>query len=211
MTDCYQIKSYVFICFLKISSRLCEFDGKHYCCDCMAADPYAIPSRIINNWDFRKYSVSQKAAAFLNEYKYRAFIDMKLVNPDIYTYVNDMRELKTLRIQLNYIRAYVFTCSAGISEKLKKQLWNKEYLYEHIHRYSISDLEQTSKGFLAEQLSKVVQFGQEHIYNCAVCSQKGYFCELCQSNSILFPFDIDTTIKVIETRFQIVNSFVLQY
>lgn len=163
----------------------------------MATDLYAIPSRIINNWDFRKYQVSHKAAAFLHEYKHYAFIDIKLLNPDIYTYVNDMRELRALRIQLNYIRAYLFTCSSRIVEQLKKQLWCKDYLFEHIHRYSISDLEQTSKGCLGEQLSKIAQFGQEHILNCALCSRKGYFCELCQSNNILYPFDIDTTMKVI--------------
>lgn len=163
----------------------------------MANELYEIPSRVINNWDFRKYAVSQRAAAFLHEFRYQAFIDMKLLNPDIYQYVNEMSELQSLRIQLNFIRAYLFTCCASIIENLQKQLWSKEYLYEHIHRYSLADIENIPKGILAEQLRKVIIFGKQHIFNCTLCSQKGYICEICQSNKILYPFDIETTMKVI--------------
>lgn len=162
----------------------------------MATDLYQIPARVIFNWDFRKYPVSQKVAAFLQEYQYQSFIDLKLLNPDIYQYVDEMAELQSLRIQLNFIRAYLFTCCAPIVEKLRKQLWTKEYLYEHIHRYTLDDLQRIPKRMLADQLRKVVTFGRQHILDCALCSQKGFICEICQSNKVLFPFDIDTTYKV---------------
>lgn len=162
----------------------------------MATDLHEIPARVISNWDFRKYPVCQKAAAFLHEFRYQAFIDMKLLNPDIYQFVDEMSELQSLRIQLNFIRAYLFTCCASIIENLQKQLWSKEYLYEHIHRYTLADMENIPRGVLADQLRKVVAFGRNHILNCTLCSQKGYICEICQSNRILYPFDINTTLKV---------------
>lgn len=162
----------------------------------MATDTFQIPARVIFNWDFRKYPVSQKAAAFLQEFQYQSFIDLKLLNPSIYQYVDEMAELQSLRIQLNFIRAYLFTCCAPIIEKLRKQLWTKEYLYEHIHRYTLADLQRIPKRVLADQLRKVVAFGRQHILECALCSQKGFICEICQSNKVLYPFDIDTTYKV---------------
>ena len=107
-----------------------------------------------------------------------------------------MADLQSLRIQLNFIRAYLFTCCSSIIEKLQKQLWTKEYLYEHIHRYTLVDLQMIPKNVLAEQLRRVVAFGREHILDCQLCSQKGFICEICQSNKVLYPFDIETTFKV---------------
>lgn len=162
----------------------------------MATDHYMIPARVIFNWDFRKYAVSQRAAAFLLEYQDQSFIDLKILNPSIYQHVEEMAELQSLRIQLNFIRAYLFTCNETIIEKLRKQLWTKEYLYEHIHRYSLADLQRIPKRVLAEQLRRVVIFGRQHILTCQLCSQKGFICEICHSNNVLYPFDIDTTYKV---------------
>lgn len=162
----------------------------------MATDPFQIPARVIFNWDFKKYPVSQKAAAFLQEFQHQSFIDLKILNPQIYQYVDEMAELQSLRIQLNFIRAYLFTCCAPIIEKLRKQLWTKEYLYEHIHRYTFADLQRIPKRALADQLRKVVTFGRQHVLECALCSQKGFICEICQSNRVLYPFDVETTYKV---------------
>lgn len=178
------------------TAQLCAFTGFYFCASCMAHEMHEIPSRVINNWDFQKYPISQRAAAFLHEFRYHAFIDMKILNPDIYRYVNEMSELQSLRIQLNFIRSYLFTCCASIVESLRKQLCNREYLYEHIHRYSLNDVENIPKGILAEQMRKVISFGKQHIFSCTLCSQKGYICEICQSDKILYPFDVHTTMKV---------------
>lgn len=182
--------------FRSILYRVCGFNGAYYCTGCMATEQFQIPARVIFNWDFKKYTVSQKAAAFLLEFQHQSFIDLKILNPHIYQYVDEMAELQSLRIQLNFIRAYLFTCCAPIVEKLRKQLWTKEYLYEHIHRYTLVDLQRIPKRVLAEQLRKVVAFGRQHILECPLCSQKGFICEKCQSNKVLYPFDIETTYKV---------------
>lgn len=176
--------------------RVCGFNGAYFCTGCMATEHFQIPARVIFNWDFKKYPVSQKAAAFLLEFQHQSFIDLKLLNPQIYQYVDEMAELQSLRIQLNFIRAYLFTCCAPIIEKLRKQLWTKEYLYEHIHRYTLADLQRIPKRILADQLRKVVTFGRQHILECPLCSQKGFICEICQSSKVLYPFDIQTTYKV---------------
>lgn len=187
---------HIHILLFSLVHRVCGFNGAYYCSGCMATDPFQIPSRVIFNWDFKKYPVSQKAAAFLQEFQHQSFIDLKILNPDIYKYVDEMAELQSLRIQLNFIRAYLFTCCAPIIEKLRKQLWTKEHIYEHIHRYTFADLQRIPKRVLADQLRKVVAFGRQHILECPLCSQKGFICEICQSNKVLYPFDIETTYKV---------------
>lgn len=123
----------------------------------MHEETISIPARIIHNWDFEKYSVSQKSFNYINEIKdhpvidfkvtlilYRAlmfnliFYVFKILNPYIYGAVEEMTQLQILRNQLNYLRAYLYTCREPVIEQLQKQMWPREYMYEHIHQYSIS-------------------------------------------------------------------------
>lgn len=52
--------------------------------------------------------------------------------------IDEMAELQILRNQLNFLRAYLYTCREPIIEQFQKQMWPREYMYEHIHQYSIS-------------------------------------------------------------------------
>lgn len=59
-------------------ATVCGFDGHYYCPACISPDKYSIPAKIIYNWDFKNYFVSKKAAAFLNDYQFKPFIDFKV-------------------------------------------------------------------------------------------------------------------------------------
>lgn len=48
-----------------------------------------------------------------------------------------MAQLQILRNQLNFLRAYLYTCREPVIEQLQKKMWPREYMYEHIHQYSI--------------------------------------------------------------------------
>ena len=43
-----------------------------------------------------------------------------------------------LRIQLGFLKAYLFTCCQSIADDFRRQVWPKEYYYDCIHVYSIS-------------------------------------------------------------------------
>lgn len=172
-----------------VKSYVCALTGEYFCGTCISKDEIPIPARIIHNWDFKVYQVSEKALKYIEEIKDHPVIDFKTANPYIYTAVEEMAKLQILRNQLNYLRAYLYTCREPIIEELQKQMWPREYMYEHIHQYSISDLMQVKDGSLAEQLEKVVKFGTDHVLNCWLCSQKGFLCEICNLSKPLFPFD----------------------
>lgn len=176
-------------------ATVCAFDSHYYCNSCISPDKYPVPARIIYNFDFKAYPVNLKAASFLSEFQFKPFIDFKLLNPEIYTYIDPMNRLQKLRIQLNFIRAYIFTCSDTIVNELQKKLYGKEYMYDKIHHYSISDLTLINNGALEEMLKKIVTFGKDHCLNCALCSVKGFICELCRKPKVIYPFDIDDTFR----------------
>lgn len=107
-----------------------------------------------------------------------------------------MAELQALRIRLNFIRAYLCTCTPASFQELQRQFFGKEYLYEHIHQYSIGDLSMIQRGTLYQQLHKAFKLGEAHILKCALCSYKGFICEICNSSRILYPFHLETTFRV---------------
>ncbi|XP_037948085.1 uncharacterized protein LOC119679671 [Teleopsis dalmanni] len=175
--------------------RVCAFSGNYFCDACMNVKPMLIPAKIIYNWDFRKYNVSKRSAEFLTEFRYQPFIDLKLLNPHIYHAAEAMAELQSLRIRLNFIRAYLYTCCTASIDKLQRQFFGKDYLYEHIHQYSIDDLEMIPRGTLHQNLQKAYKIGESHVLKCGLCSLKGFICEICNSPRVLYPFHIDTTYR----------------
>lgn len=176
-------------------AKVCAYTGEYYCSNCMDPNVFIIPARVIHNWDFKRYPVSKKSALFLLEFQHHPWIDMKKLNPKIYSGVSDMAQLQELRIQLNFLRAYIFTCREHVIEELQKRVWPREYLYEHLHLYTISDLAQIPNGSLALQLEKVVSFAKTHVLECWLCSQKGFICEVCRDPKILYPFETISTYR----------------
>lgn len=176
-------------------AKVCAYTGEYYCSNCMDPNVFIIPARVIHNWDFKRYPVSKKAALFLLEFQHHPWIDMKKLNPKIYCGVSDMAHLQDLRIQLNFLRAYIFTCREPVIEDLQKRIWPREHLYEHVHLYTISDLAQIPNGSLVLQLEKVVSFARSHVLDCWLCSQKGFICEVCKDPKILYPFETAGTYR----------------
>ncbi|XP_015607483.1 uncharacterized protein LOC107273615 isoform X2 [Cephus cinctus] len=174
-------------------AHVCAFSGDYYCTNCMSAEEFLIPSRMIHNWDLKRYIVCQKAARYLTDCT--TLLDLKTLNPRIYMAVDNMAQLQSLRIQLNLLRAYLFTCREPIIESLQKKVSPKDYLYEHVHQYAVSDLADIPNGALAMQLQKVIEFARNHVMNCWLCSQKGFICEVCDNPKVIYPFDMESTYR----------------
>ncbi|XP_011875858.1 PREDICTED: pleckstrin homology domain-containing family M member 1 [Vollenhovia emeryi] len=174
-------------------AHVCAYSGDYYCSKCIAEGQYLIPSRMIHNWDLKQYPVSRKAASYLDGKP--VLMDLKILNPKIYMAVDTMAQLQSLRIQLNLLRAYLFTCREPIIESLQNKVAPRDYLYEHVHQYSVSDLLDIPNGILAQQLQKVVEFARNHVTNCWLCSQKGFICEVCNDTKVIYPFDMESTFR----------------
>lgn len=172
---------------------VCSYTGEYYCSDCMAEEEHLIPSRVVHNWDLKSYPVCQRAARYLTGCP--VLLDLKILNPRIYMAVDDMAQLQSLRIQLNLLRAYLFTCREPIIESLQKKVAPRDYLCEHVHQYSVSDLPDIPNGVMAQQLQKVVEFARNHVTNCWLCSQKGFICEVCNNPKVIYPFDMGSTYR----------------
>jgi hypothetical protein len=173
--------------------RNCKFDGYNYCIDCHKNDEALIPARILFNWDFKKYHVSKKNKKLLDSTESDPLLDVKVQSPVLYTVVSELATCLDLRTQLFFLHAYIFTCQESVALELRKIVWPKEHLFEHVHLYSVNDITQVVSGQLLTQIRKAITFARKHVLSCSLCSQKGFICELCSSSQIIYPFDTATT------------------
>ncbi|XP_033857110.1 pleckstrin homology domain-containing family M member 3-like [Acipenser ruthenus] len=175
-------------------AKVCCYSGLYYCQSCHEDDVFLIPARLVHNWDTRKHKVSKQAKEFLEFVLEEPLIDIQLQNPCLYAHVDSLAAALRLRQQLKSLRAYLFSCRAGVAEDLRRRIFPREYLLQHIHLYSLSDLQQVIEGKLSPFLSKVIKFASSHVYSCSLCSQKGFICEICQNGQVIYPFQ-DTATK----------------
>uniref|UniRef100_A0A4W5K6R1 Rubicon Homology domain-containing protein n=1 Tax=Hucho hucho TaxID=62062 RepID=A0A4W5K6R1_9TELE len=73
------------------------------------------------------------------------------------------------------------------------RIFPREYLLQHIHLYSLADLQQVIDGKLAPFLSKVIKFASAHVFSCSQCREKGFICEMCQNGQVIYPFQESAT------------------
>ncbi|XP_059172053.1 pleckstrin homology domain-containing family M member 1-like [Physella acuta] len=175
--------------------RMCEFDGGLYCTECHDNNETYLPSSIIFNWDFRKKKVSNENFKFLQELEDQAVYDVEQLNPKLYNHVPELMELKLLRVQLCYLRSYLFTCSQKVAETLRQKVWPREHLYDHRDVYSLTDFLQVPTSSLHKLLKELIKFATLHVYDCLLCSQKGFVCEICRNPKVIYPFETDSTIR----------------
>ncbi|KAK4312709.1 hypothetical protein Pmani_015894 [Petrolisthes manimaculis] len=72
-------------------------------------------------------------------------------------------------------------------------------LYCHVDDLAeLQDLQQVANGLLVGQVREAVTFGREHISACEVCSARGFFCELCDDNKVIYPFQLGDTYTCVE-------------
>ncbi|XP_047137845.1 uncharacterized protein LOC100213973 isoform X1 [Hydra vulgaris] len=172
------------------SFNVCSFDGGYYCFDCHGNDEHILSARIIHNWDFRKYPVSKYNKMFLKKIDEEPLFHIDELNPALYDVVPLLQEVKFLRTQLSFIKSYIQTCS-DVVQDFKRRLWPRDYLCDDVHQYSIIDLVEVQSGQLAHNLKKIVADFSRHIYKCKLCKEKGFICEYCHDQEIIYPFQLD--------------------
>ncbi|XP_043911326.1 pleckstrin homology domain-containing family M member 1 isoform X1 [Protopterus annectens] len=180
--------------------KLCAFSAQYYCKSCHQEIESIIPSRIIHGWDLSKRPVSNQALKVLYEVRNEPLINIENANRTLYEHVEQMTELKRTREKLKLLGDYLITCRSGAIKELHKKLEQRNYLLESPHQYSVADLQQIADGTFESFLQSVIQFSSAHIYHCDLCTQRGFICQFCKRNDIIFPFEFEKTTRCKECK-----------
>ncbi|XP_036073006.1 pleckstrin homology domain-containing family M member 1 isoform X1 [Oryzias melastigma] len=176
-------------------ARLCEFSGQYYCDSCHIRDTSIIPSRMLHNWDLIPREVSKRAVRVLAHIQQEPLLNLELLNPELVKHSESMAQVHSLRNRLRLLGDYLLTCRSGAYKHLQKKMEKRTYLLESSHLYSIMDLQQIAEGQYSNFLITLVQHACKHVLNCDLCSQRGFICQICHSDDILFPFQFESTVR----------------
>lgn len=170
--------------------RLCDYNGQYYCSRCHWNSLTVIPARIIHNWDFTPKKVCRASLQFLRLMIKKPILCIESLNPTLFAFVSELGNIKKLREDILTMKTYFLTCHAALEEKLLLQLQDRQHFVESAHIYSLQDLLDVSTGSLLSYLEKVHATFVSHItQECLGCRGKGFICELCKSEDVIFPFD----------------------
>ncbi|XP_037905720.1 differentially expressed in FDCP 8 homolog isoform X2 [Hermetia illucens] len=170
--------------------RLCDYSGLYYCPTCHWNSVSIIPARVIHNWDFSSHKVSRTSLQQINLLLDKPVIKLEEVNPKLFVFLQKLSVIKKIREDLTFMRKYLCECRVATEKKLLEgQIGNRRHLIQTPDVYSISDLVQAESGLLIEFLNRVYDAFEKHIRSCEICSGKGYICEICSNNEVIYPFD----------------------
>uniref|UniRef100_A0A146V862 Pleckstrin domain-containing family M member 1 n=1 Tax=Fundulus heteroclitus TaxID=8078 RepID=A0A146V862_FUNHE len=176
-------------------ARLCEFSGRYYCDSCHKGDTAIIPSRMVHNWDLNQREVSKKALHLLAQIEQEPLLNLEQLNPELVNHSESMAQAHSLRERLRLLGDYLLSCRSGACKTLQTRMGQRTYLLESSHLYSVLDLRQIAEGQYAGFLISLVQHASNHVLHCDLCTQRGFICQICHSDDILFPFQFDTTTR----------------
>ncbi|XP_006833783.1 PREDICTED: pleckstrin homology domain-containing family M member 1 [Chrysochloris asiatica] len=186
--------------FSFVRPKLCAFSGLYYCDICHQDDASVIPARIIHNWDLTKRPICRQALKFLTQIRAQPLINLQLVNASLYEHVERMHLIRRRREQLKLLGDYLGLCRSGALKELSKRLNHRNYLLEFPHKYSVADLQQIAESAYEGFLKALIDFASQHVYHCDLCTQRGFICQICHHNDIIFPFEFDTTVRCAECK-----------
>uniref|UniRef100_A0A8C2B230 Pleckstrin homology domain containing, family M (with RUN domain) member 1 n=1 Tax=Cyprinus carpio TaxID=7962 RepID=A0A8C2B230_CYPCA len=176
-------------------ARLCAFSGQYYCESCHQGDTTIIPSRMLHNWDLTAREVSKQAFKLLTQIEHEPLLHLDVLNPDLFDHTDIMERVQSLRLRLRFLGDYILICRSGISKQIQPRLQQRTFLLDNSDLYSVLDLQQIADGHYESYLQSLIQFGSKHVHSCDLCTQRGFICQICNSDNIIFPFQFDSTIR----------------
>ncbi|KAM5135504.1 pleckstrin homology domain-containing family M member 1 isoform 1-T2 [Mantella aurantiaca] len=181
-------------------AKLCAYSGLYYCDLCHQDERSVIPSRIVHNWDMIERAVSRQALNFLKMVQNEPLFNVKYLNESLYQHTKTMCDIECNRQKLRLLGEYLLTCRSGAVQELSASLDQRSYLLECAHTYSVRDLRQITDGVFEAFLQSAVEFSSSHVFQCDLCSQRGFICQICNSSEIIYPFQFDTTSRCAECK-----------
>lgn len=174
--------------------RYCEYLGRYFCTDCHTNQLSVIPGRVLHKWDFTRCAVSNFSYRLLDQMSSDPLFNIDALNPALYKKVHILEKTRQLRLQLFYIKDFLFTCrfAQELQECLRRE---PTYLLTEPEVYSLQDLIQVKSGELVNRLKLYMHNGLMHVANCQLCKARGFMCELCEAPDIIYPWQLMKVVR----------------
>lgn len=173
--------------------RYCAYLGKYFCHSCHHEKTAHIPARILHKWDFRKQRVSNFASDLLEKMFSEPLYCIQDINYNLYKTVNEMKYARALRYQLFFLNEYIRNCRNG--KDLLDNMSIRSHIINEPQLFSLQDLCAVKDRTLIEMMRVLVTSWLQHVDNCGLCKGKGFICELCARDEIIYPFQLESVVQ----------------
>ena len=75
-------------------ARYCDYTGKFHCRTCHTNQASVIPARVLFDWDFRLFKVSDRSKEFIDSIWREPVFDISVVNSRLYDKVRPLLEMR---------------------------------------------------------------------------------------------------------------------
>ena len=181
--------------------RYCHYTGRFFCRRCFGQGwRSAILGRVVYDWDFRERPVNRQSAEFLRAVACEPVIDVSALNPRLYATVPLLQDVRLVRRKLGHLRDYIACCPRLAPDDECRVLLQRvpSHYATTTEMYSLDDLRSLS-AVLARLLA-VVQVWLAHATTCALCTQKGFYCELCHADTLIYPYQVHDVVQCPQCR-----------
>lgn len=167
--------------------RYCEYLGKYHCTGCHRNQISVIPARVLDRWDFSCNQVSVFAYRLLEQIWKVPLFRVPDLNKELYSKVRALRLARHRRTQLKYIKDFIKLCR--FADDLKKDVDKyPEHIVEDVDNWSMSDFVAVRNGNFSKDIQELIHIYEEHIFDCELCTARGFLCEYCPTKQVIFPW-----------------------
>ncbi|XP_030757487.1 run domain Beclin-1-interacting and cysteine-rich domain-containing protein [Sitophilus oryzae] len=170
--------------------RYCDYLGKYFCTGCHKNQVALIPARVLYKWDFKGYPVSTFSYKLLEQMYFDPLFRIFELNTNITKLCSNLDFIRKYRLGLCYLKEYIVTCrfAETIQERLEQDL--PSYFLSKLDEYSMDDLVNIKNGDLKTKLKFLVDICCRHTSECKLCLARGFICEVCKSDEVIFPWQM---------------------
>ncbi|XP_072255817.1 protein associated with UVRAG as autophagy enhancer [Pyxicephalus adspersus] len=172
--------------------RYCDYLGKYFCDCCHSYAESFIPGRIISKWNFSKYYVSNVAKSIVDKIWESHQFNIQTENPELYNKVKDLNRVREVQEQLMHVKRLLTTCRFAEDDEVMEAFEEvPSHLTQELHLFTLSDLYNVKQKTLLPLLRELLATTVAHVDSCELCQAKGFICEFCQHEDVIFPFQTE--------------------
>ncbi|GJQ66947.1 hypothetical protein Trydic_g7961 [Trypoxylus dichotomus] len=167
--------------------RYCHYLGRYFCTGCHTNQVSIIPARIIHKWDFVRYPVSNFSYRLIEQMYTDPLFRIFEINRNITKRTTNLETVKKYVLGLHYMKDYIMNCrfAENVQECL---ITEKPFIVSDPDVYSLENLVNIRNGEMKRRLRFLAEISWRHIHECQLCSARGFICEICQEQDIIFPW-----------------------